>query len=104
MTIRQICTLPFLQQLPILPLPLFSYYPVCLLHNALHGVQDIFIPCTPAQVPGDQFAQLIPVVALSGAHDFHRGHNQARRAEAALDRRFLDKRLLDGAQFAVWSL
>ena len=95
---------PFLQQLPILPLPLFSYYPVCLLHNALHGVENVFIPRASAQVAGYQLAQLIAVIPLSGTYDLHRCHDQSRRTETALNCRLLYKCLLDSAQLAVWPL
>ena len=39
---------------------------------------------------------VLPVPTISTAR-----HDESRRAEAALDRRLLDERLLDGAQLAV---
>ena len=104
MTIRQICTLPFLQQLPILPLPLFSYYPVCLLHNALHGVEYVLIAGTAAEMPGYQLFQLLPVVPLSCAHNLHGRHDKTGGAESSLHGRLFYEGFLDGTQFTVGTL
>ena len=50
---------------------------------------------------GQQLAQLVVGVVLAAFQNLHGGHDEARRAEAALNGRFLDKGLLNVGQFAV---
>ena len=61
----------------------------------LKRVQDILIPCAAAQMPGYELAKLLPRVLSSAVYKFHSGQNQTRRAEAALDGRFVDEGLLN---------
>ena len=49
---------------------------------------------------GDQFAKFFPCILLPGFDQLHAGHDQTRRTESALNRGFIDKRLLDRSQFS----
>ena len=66
--------------------------------NAMERIVEevyLLVPCTPAQMSGDQFAKLIAVIFLARPYNLNGTHDQTRRTESALDCRLLDKCLLD---------
>ena len=82
--------------------PFFQYITACINvqdrpaeHRLFDGPENILVARAPAQVPGQELAQLVVRVLHARVQNLRRGQNEARRAEAALNRRLVDKRLLD---------
>ena len=65
-----------------------------LVHSALNGVDDVVVARATAQVSRDELAP-------SGAHNLGGTHDEARRAEAALDGHLVDKRPLHRAKTPI---
>ncbi|MPM76125.1 hypothetical protein SDC9_123120 [bioreactor metagenome] len=80
---------------------LWLCFPQTLLHGLFNGVEDVFIPRAAAEMTGEEFSELVARVLLAGFEDLHGGHDKSRRAEAALNGRFVHKRLLDVAELSV---
>ena len=76
-----------------------SIYFICtsqsLLHRLLHSIQDILIPCTSAQMSGEQLPKLISRVLFAALENLNRAHDHTRCTESALYRRLIDKSLLN---------
>ena len=60
-----------------------------------NGVEDLRVAGAAAEVAGERLADLVVVRARRSPQQVDRGHDQSRRAEAALHGAGLDERLLD---------
>lgn len=72
-------------------------------HGLLHRAEDIFISGTAAQMTGQQFADLVIGIFLSGLQKFRCAHDKARGTESALDSGLINKGLLNVGHLAVRS-
>src|SRR5689334_12817979 len=71
------------------------------LGRVLHGLDDVHVARAVAQVARDRLADLLLARVLVRSEERARGHEHARRAEAALQAVLLGEALLDGVQLAA---
>ena len=78
-----------------------NFLPETAVHGLFHCAENVFIAGAAAQVAGQELAQFLIAVELSGLQDFFRSHDKAGRTEAALDGSLVDEGLLDIRQLSV---
>src|SRR4051812_22252389 len=69
--------------------------------SGLHGLDDVLISGAATEVPGDGFPDLLLAGVLRLEQEWLQRHEKARRAETALQRVVLVKRLLKWMELAV---
>ena len=72
-------------------------------HGLLHRAEDIFISRAAAQVAGQELADLVIGIFLSGLQKLRCAHDKARGTESALDSGLINEGLLNIGHLAVRS-